>query len=86
MHFLGQQGVADLKMQAVSIVAELLAKEEEGTVLYRALVALGTLVTGDAASMGLAKDLDVPSTLRRLNVASHEQAQATTAELLQLLA
>lgn len=88
VHLLGQpQGnAADVKLQTVSIIAEMLGAEaEDEEVLYRVLVTLGTLVTSDAATAGLAKDLDIPASLHRLaSAATTGQAlksRAAAAEL-----
>jgi hypothetical protein len=88
VHLLGQRNADDVKLQAVSIIAEMLGSEsEDEDVVYRVLVTLGTLATDDVATAGMAKDLDIPSTLRRIATEkSGSKASAASAELLQLLA
>lgn len=86
MHLLGQTGSADVKMQATSIIAEILGSEEDEDVIHRVLVALGTLASDDAATVALCKDLDIPSALRRITGKGSAKSQAIAAELLQFLA
>ena len=88
VHLLGQPlgHAADVKLQAVSIIAEMLGAEaEDEEVLYRVLVTLGTFVTSDAATAGLAKDLDIPASLHRLASAATTgqtpKSRAAAAEL-----
>jgi len=75
------------KMQVISILAEMLGPESEDEVMYSALVALGTLASNDPAIQGLAKDLEIPSNLRRCNDGGKHtsKTRAATAEILQLL-
>jgi len=75
------------KMQVISILAEMLGPESEDEVMYSALVALGTLASNDPAIQGLAKDLEIPSNLRRCNDGGKHtsKTRAATAEILQLV-
>jgi len=64
------------KIQIISILAEVLRNEKEDEVIYRSLVALGTLLWNDDQAKSLARDLEMTQSLK-----THQSSSSSSSKV-----
>jgi len=64
------------KIQVISILAEVLSSEKEDEVIYRSLVALGTLLWNDDELKSLAQDLELKQSLK-----THQSSNSSSSKV-----
>mmetsp|Transcript_16999 Transcript_16999/g.18926 ORF Transcript_16999/g.18926 Transcript_16999/m.18926 type:complete len:753 (+) Transcript_16999:55-2313(+) len=72
---------SDIKVQCLAIVVEVLQSESDPEIIFRALVALGTLLHNDEETSSLTTDLGVPDILNKHAKSSTSKVAACTKSL-----